>query len=233
MINRVLDKLKRRVAENSRSKLLENHTFSIISNTCVGGVITHNVGEQFRSPTVNLIIYENDFITFCLNLEAYSECPLEKPDEEETKDLTAIPYPVGVLRGGEKNLPDIRVYFVHYGTFEEAKEKWISRFKRVNYDDIFIIMDRGMEANEEIIEKFYSLPYKNKVMMTDKLDSSRWKNNFRFSFYTDDKFVPGCLYKHVNKGVRQYMWLDEFDYIEWLNTGNIQHSDLVIYPKED
>lgn len=58
MAERALNKAGRALAVNTRRSKLKNHDFTIISNTCVGGVITHYVGEQFRSPTVNLIIYE-------------------------------------------------------------------------------------------------------------------------------------------------------------------------------
>lgn len=233
MINKVSDKLKRKNTSKERAKKLNNHSFSIISNTCIGGVITNNVGEQFRSPTVNLIIYENDFIDFCLNIKAYYGCKLEKPNDEEMKELSSFNYPVGVLRGKEKGLSDIRIYFVHYASFEEAQEKWYSRFKRVNYDDIFIVMDRGMEESEKLLDEFYALPYKNKVFFTDKSDKRRWKNNFKFSFYNKEKYVAGCLYKHIDKGMKQYMWLDEFDYVHWLNTGEIQKTDFAVCQKED
>lgn len=53
---------------------LKNHRFSLISANCIGGVLTHDVGEQFRSPTINLIIPE--FIKFAENLKFYlSQAP--------------------------------------------------------------------------------------------------------------------------------------------------------------
>lgn len=229
-ISRAFDKYRRQRAVDERKKKLENHSFSIISNTCVGGVITHNLGEQFRSPTVNLIIYEDQFMTFCRNLKAYSECPVEKPEGEESEQFKGFSYPVGILRGASKNLPDIYLFFVHYKTFEDAREKWISRFARVNYDDIFVLMDRGMDAKDEILDEFYSLPYEHKVFLTDKADPERWKYNFKFSYYEKDKYVAGCLYKHLNKGIKQYLWLDEFDYLKWINTGEISSTDIKIYP---
>lgn len=35
---------------------LQNHDFEIISSNCIGGILYHDVGEQFRTPTINLII---------------------------------------------------------------------------------------------------------------------------------------------------------------------------------
>ena len=122
-----------------RSKL-KNHTFSIISNTCIGGVITNSVGEQFRSPTVNLVIYEEEFLTFCEHLADYARCELVPADPDPAARMG---YPVGTLLGTEVGLPDITVYFVHYKTFDEAQAAWHKRFARVNYDDLFFLMDRG------------------------------------------------------------------------------------------
>ena len=223
-----LKRFGRALATKRRAAKLINHEFTIISNTCVGGVITHNVGEQFRSPTVNLIIYEDQFLVFCRHLKEYSTCPVEKPTEVEAPQFASFTYPIGILRGASVDLPDINLLFVHYKTFEEAKEKWEARFRRVNYDDIFVIMDRGLDARDEILDAFYRLPYEHKVFFTHKEDPKRWPNNFRFSFYTPDKYVSGCLYYNKWKGAEAHHWMDEFDYVRWLNDGAIQSTDFKV-----
>lgn len=187
--------------------------------------MTHCVGEQFRSPTVNLIIYEEQFLIFCQNLKAYSRCPVEKPTEEEAKAFTAYDYPVGILRGGD--LPDINLLFVHYGSFDEAKAKWEARFTRVNYDDVFVVMDRGMDARDEILNAFYALPYEHKVFFTHKEDPERWPCNFRFNYYTPERYKSGYLYNGVKKGLAHFMVLDEFDYVKWLNSGIISKTRII------
>ncbi len=230
-----LKALGRFLATRHRKALLKNHSFSIISNTCIGGVITHNVGEQFRSPTVNLIIFEDQFLIFCRHLREYSNCPVEKPTLDESEQFQHLNYPVGILRGGTVNLPDINLYFVHYKSFEEAREKWVERYKRVNYDDLFIIMDRGLDAKDEILDEFYQLPYEHKVFFTNKTDHVRWPDNFRFSFYSPEKYFSGCLYKNEWKRMEVHHWLDEFDYIRWLNEGIIaikQDNQLSIMPAQ-
>lgn len=220
-----LKRLGRAIATKRRSAKLANHEFTIISNTCIGGVITHNVGEQFRSPTVNLIIYEDQFLIFCQHLKEYSTCPVEKPTPEETPQFERFSYPIGIVRGASVGLPDINLMFVHYKTFEEAKEKWESRFARVNYDDIFILMDRGLDARDEILDGFYALPYQHKVFFTNKKDPERWPDNFQFSFYNPEQYVTGCLYYNQWSGIEAHHWMDEFDYIRWLNEGVVQKSD--------
>ena len=220
--NSAINKAGRGLAINKRKAKLENHDFTIISNTCVGGVMTHFVGEQFRSPTVNLIIYEEQFLTFCRHLKEYSTCDVEEPSEEEAEQFKSFKYPVGILRGGE--LPDIYLFFVHYKTFDEAKKKWDERFKRVNYDDIFIVMDRGIEARDEILDTFNALPYEHKVIFTHKLDPERWPCNFKFDGYTEEKFKSGLFYNNIRKGIETYAVMDEFDFVTWLNDGTIQKN---------
>lgn len=215
-------KAGRGLAVNTRKAKLKNHDFTIISNTCVGGVMTHFVGEQFRSPTVNLIIWEEQFLAFCKHLKEYANCPVERLTEDEEKKFEAMSYPKGVLRGGE--LPDIYLLFVHYKSFEEAKQKWEERYKRINYDNLYIVMDRGIEARDEILDEFNALPYEHKVIFTHKTDPERWPCNFKFDGYTPEKFKSGLLYNNIRKGLETYAVMDEFDFVTWLNDGTIQRT---------
>lgn len=217
-----IGKVGRALAINKRKARLKNHDFTIISNTCVGGVMTHFVGEQFRSPTVNLIIWEEQFLAFCKHLKEYADCPVERLTEEEEKKFAAMSYPKGVLRGGE--LPDVFLLFVHYKSFEEAKQKWEERYKRINYDNLYIVMDRGIEAHDEILDEFNALPYEHKVIFTHKLDPERWPCNFKFDGYTEEKFVSGLLYNNIRRGLETYAVMDEFDFVTWLNDGTIQRN---------
>lgn len=214
----------RELAILKRRLKLRNHDFTLISNTCIGGVMTHCVGERFRSPTVNLIIHEVQFLLFCQHLREYSQCPVEEPTPEEMEKFASVNYPIGILRGGE--LPDIYLYFVHYKSFAQAKAKWEERFARVNYDDIFVIMDRGMDADDRVLDAFHALPYKHKVFFTHKEDPARWPCNFRFGYYTPERYKSGYLYNTVRKGLTQYRVLDEFDFVQWLNSGELRRTKI-------
>lgn len=228
MLKKAISKLARQLAMVKRRRKLKNHSFTIISNTCIGGVISHALGEQFRSPTVNLVIYEYDFLTFCRNLKAYSQCALEQPaTDDEKKQYAGSRCPVGILRGERVGLPDIAVYFVHYRSFMQAKDAWHKRFARVNYEDIFIIMDRGMDATDEILDQFHALPYRNKVFFTHKEDAQRWPQTFRFTYYTEADYVVAYMYTPIRRGLLEYRVLDEFDYVTWLNSGKIERTKLL------
>lgn len=65
--------LKRRINQQlSLRKRLKNNEFSIISNDCTGGVIYHDLGLRFTSPTINLFFepYE-DYLYFLSNIKDY------------------------------------------------------------------------------------------------------------------------------------------------------------------
>ena len=210
-----------------RRKQLQNHDFSILCNRCIGGVITHAVGEQFRSPTVNLIIDDNAFLFFCEHVREYADCPIELPTEEELRILPKASFPIGVLRGKE-DLPDIPIFFMHFKSFEQAKEKWELRYKRINYDNICIMMDCKMHATKKLLDEFEKLPFERKVVFSHYEDPERWPSNFHYSFYTKEKHGDGVLYRKIKRGLLEYQWMDEFDFITWLNNGTIQKSDLIV-----
>lgn len=64
----VLQYLKRKVIIPINRMGLHNSNFTIISNNCVGGIMYHDLGERFNSPTVNLMFHISDFFTFLENL---------------------------------------------------------------------------------------------------------------------------------------------------------------------
>ena len=44
---------------------------SILTPSCIGGLISHNLGLAFRSPTVNLWMDNHDFVKFACDLQHY------------------------------------------------------------------------------------------------------------------------------------------------------------------
>ena len=134
---------------------LRNKNFSIISKDCVGGMLAHELGIRFDSPTVNLYFSSNDFVKFCRDIKFYLSEPITE-DKDTDKN-----FPVGLIGSDEKM---IRIYFMHYDNFQQAKEKWYERASRINWDNLFFIMtDRG---DEKTMKEFDSLPYKHKALLT-------------------------------------------------------------------
>ena len=131
-------------------KMLRVKDFSIISQNCIGGVLYHDMGIQFLSPTVNTFIKEPDFVKLCCRLEHYMSLPLELRWDEE--------YPVG-------RLDDIEVHFMHYETCEDARECWERRKQRINYHRILVLATDRDGFDGKAYEKWKKVPYP-KVLFT-------------------------------------------------------------------
>ena len=129
-INKIYRRILRMHMDKEYQRKIKNKDCSIISMNCVGGVVSHELGLRFNSPTVNLWFTPKEFIKFLSQLEHYLyDCKIEMDEKNSEK----YGYPVGKLE-------DIHVYFTHYETFELAKQKWIERLKRLNMDNLYIIM---------------------------------------------------------------------------------------------
>ncbi len=113
----------------------------------MGGIISHDLGLQFLSPTVNLRILPDDFIRFAEDLKGYLSLEIT-PVEEPT-----VSYPVGLLG-------DVKLWFVHYHSFEEAVSAWNRRKERLNWENIRIMMTVREMCNDDILSRFEKLPYK-------------------------------------------------------------------------
>lgn len=87
---------------------------TILCSNCLAGVVMHEYGMRFNTPTINLWIYPNDFVKFCSNLEEYLRYKVV-----EVKD-SGKNYPVGRIK-------DINLYFLHYSNIEEAVIDWERR----------------------------------------------------------------------------------------------------------
>lgn len=57
---------------------------------------------------------------------------------------------------------------MHYCTFDEAKEKWISRCRRISYDNIYVLMTLSENMPDNIVWEFDRLLYRHKAILTEK-----------------------------------------------------------------
>ena len=210
-------KLVREKWRNRRERQkLRNTDFTILSNTCIGGVISHDMGLQFLSPTVNLYMRPEDFVKFMSNLEHYLSAEL-------VETVNPAPYPVG-------KLDDLVLYLKHYSSFEEAKEKWDERKKRINYKNIYVMMtDRdfippGRErwaCGREVLEEFSRLPYRKVCFTGERYPDLKC---CRQVAKNKDGNCVNIITDIVSySGKRLYQYANRFDYIEWLNTQEGNH----------
>lgn len=196
--------LRRRINKNYR-KNLKNKNCSIIAMNCIGGVVSHELGLRFNSPTVNLWFKPEEFIRFLSRLEYYLyDCKICM-DENISNQYG---YPVG-------KLDDINVYFTHYESFEQAERKWNERLQRINMDNLYIIMVEKDGCTEEDIFAFENLKYKHKVIFTAKEYPQYHSTYYIPRSEVDENNVKNlCDYQSKFTGKR---WLDEFDWTSFLN----------------
>lgn len=182
---------------------LTNHSPSIIANNCIAGFIYHDFSLPFASPTINLWIDSEDYMTFLERFAFFMN------QELVDNPLEAYEYPVGDLDG-------INILFQHYHSFREAKEIWDRRAKRVDLNNLFIIFVQREDTTEDHVQRFLQLPFVNKIYLTNQTVEIH-PNLFYIEGFEDHPVI-GQVNEHYHKfsGKRYY---DQFDWVTWLNEG--------------
>lgn len=184
---------------------LTNKDFSVIASNCNGACILHDLGMKFNSPFVNLWMKPKDFIKMLKNIQYYMSCELVFTKEE------GIDYPVGLL-------DDLRIYFEHYKSEQEAKSKWEDRSKRINWSNLFIMFTDRDGCTASDLKEFDQLPYPNKVVFVNK-QHPEIQSAFYIKGFEKKESVGICSrYKNIGSLKKYY---DDFDYVEWFNSGTI------------
>ena len=76
---------------------------------CIGGDLSNDLGQQFRSPTVNLIIPE--YLKFAGNLKYYLNIPIVQGG------VTSQGWPIDMV-------DDIQILGVHYQSYDDLSQVW-------------------------------------------------------------------------------------------------------------
>ncbi len=165
----------------------------------------HNLNQRFNSPTINLAIGASDFDRFVKNLKGYVDAELIESQEKKK-------YPIGELTYDGNT---IKVHFIHYETFAEAKEKWDQRKERINYSNLYIVQHAPFRINKDFFEDFMSIPYKHKLLITYP---TRFKNEYIATPLAMCMIwrCPSKILEYKSRfSVRRYM--DHVDYVKFLN----------------
>ncbi|MBR2635114.1 MAG: DUF1919 domain-containing protein [Clostridia bacterium] len=184
---------------------MKNDQCTIISSNCTGGFISHWLGLRFNSPTVNLFIKPKDFIKILENFDYYFD---SKTEIYECIDHDKN-YPVGEFETG------VKLWFMHYTSFEDAVQKWKQRCGRIDKNNLYIIMVERDSCTEEDLLRFDKLPYENKVCLVHK-DYNRVQCAYRIPGF-EEKNEVGQLH-HVCNKVNGKRYLDAFKYVDFLNS---------------
>ncbi|MBQ4600636.1 MAG: DUF1919 domain-containing protein [Oscillospiraceae bacterium] len=191
----------RRLGNGVRRLRLKNKDFSLLASNCNGACICHDLGLQFRSPFVNLCLSAPDFMKILEAPRQYLELPLEFA---ESGDYS---YPVAMLG-------DVTIHFMHYATAEEAREQWQRRCRRINWDNLFVLMTDKDGCDEALLRRFDALPYPNKAVFTH-LPRPEIASAVYIPGFEEEPEVGNCV-EYVNgwSGKRYYNY---FDYVKWFN----------------
>lgn len=175
----------------------------MIASNCNGCCILHDLGLKFNSPFVNLWVEPSDFIKLCENLKDYLQYDLVfiTPAEKE------ITYPVALLN-------DIKLYFQHYSSEEEASLAWNRRKGRINFDNLyFLFTDRDGCTKQNLLD-FDQLNLKHKAVLCHKpypdIESAVYIKGFE-----SESCVGMCMRYRSRFSIRKYY--DDFDYVAWFN----------------
>lgn len=200
---------KRQLYHNFRSKKLKKQNITLLSNNCLAGILYHDFQIKFNSPTINLFFEKDeDYIEFLTDIDYYSATePIEKIVDKVT-------WPVGEIQKGDNT---ITIHFMHYKSFDEAKEKWIERGKRIDKDNMYILWLVGNTVGPSVenYNKFKRLNYKNKILITG--------NDFPFheeiivnpEFLNEDN-TPGKWAKFQRK-ISSKRYIDQVDFVKYFN----------------
>ena len=148
---------------------LKRH-LSILSNNCWGGITYHSLCMGFYSPLINMAVKNDDeYLKLVSNLKFYMVQPVEYVGVGHNQ-AKGFDYPIG-------KIGDVTLDFIHYQNFEEAVKCWERRKRRINYDDLFIMM---YSENYETAMRFQEVPIKNKVIFVPNeynLEYAYWLKN--------------------------------------------------------
>lgn len=140
------------------SKELENTNFSIISSMCIGGIIYHDLGMEFTTPTINLRFLDYSFYDFCNHIKEYINAPIENATIDNGLITAKINVP---------GLPSISMAFPHDQNYEKIAQDWNRRKLRLNFNNIRVIAVSNIVGEKEK-QMFLNIPYKNKILLYGK-----------------------------------------------------------------
>lgn len=200
---RYVGHLERRYREHLRNK-----EFTIITGSCIGGVIYHHLGLRFDSPTINMWFTPHDVLQLASDLDYYLSCEL---------DFSAPPHedcPTSPAAYLGENDRAIKLYFNHYHSQEEAREKWEERKSRIHKDNLFIITT-DYEFEDEDISLIGKVPCRRIIVFTSKRRRDI-PYSFQLKSLRNDKDADLHMVTK-NSVTKMATWEHEFDYVRWLN----------------
>lgn len=193
---RIIQLLQDRINRKNRERV-KNFSPTLICSNCTGGFLYHWLGLRFNSPFINLYLSDSDFVKAMQNFDAFIETKIIK-DFNST-----FSYPVGIGYDG------IKIHFMHYKSFTEAVEVWEKRKKRIDRNNMGIMLT-NWGGRESVIYDFEKLPFKHKVAFVNK-EIPGTKSTFVIKGKND------MLNLHRTQFINGKRYIDQFDYVNFIN----------------
>ena len=197
-----------------RGRLL-NKDFTLLAPNCMAGILLHDLGLRFLTPTVNLMMTQPDFLNFVLNLDQYLAAEFHFYKHAE------YPFPCADL--SPSGLPPITIHFTHYTSREEAERKWRERAERINRENLFIFIEEKDGIGPEDLKKLKDVHARGVVAFT-----CNEYPNLPFSVflpkYQGAGEVGNILEKKMLDDSREYEHC--FDFVKWFNEADGKEFDV-------
>lgn len=169
---------------------------------CVwGGGISHDFGLRFNSPTVNLMIPANEFVSLLSDINQVNDEIIKVSTEEK--------YPVGLLAN------QYMLHFIHFKTFNEAVSILRKRSRRINKYEPYLILVETASCSYRDIVKFDKLPYKHKIALV----------HCEYPSVKCAKVIRGFDGKNYHGDILQYttLWGQRmYDQVDWIGFLNLR-----------
>ena len=192
---------------------LKRRGMSMFCPYCLGGIIFHDLGLQFCSPTVNTMMFQTDFKKFILNLDHYLSKDFVFFKSEEYSFPCA-------------KLDDVTVHFTHYKTEEEAREAWRRRVERIDRDNMFVVCsERDGLTKDDILQLGRELKVRGLLVFTENSYP-----DIPYTLQITDAPVTS-IQKRVSVLTGEIKAERLFDFVKWFNEANGGNYDISSYLK--
>lgn len=188
----------------SMRRRLRNTSASLLCPNCMGGMLFHDLGIPFRSPTVNLMMRQPDFVKFVRDLDDYlAREPVFFTDPDASCPCAS--------------LGDITIWFTHYEDAEQAARKWKERSERLDRSNLFVVLQERDGLTREEILSLRNLPVRGLLVFTAG-DYPGIPYALRVPVTDETGAVGNLLAASPWDGLRGYERY--FDFVKWFNESN-------------
>lgn len=180
---------------------------SRLSLIIVGGGVTYEwFGLEKLSPTVGSYFFAEDYIRFLKNIRNYLSMDLRIVSAKESRHTNILfkkgqgSVPVGILG-------DVEIVFLHYKDPIIAKEKWMRRVERINWNNLVYKFSYMNGCNDSLLDEFESIQCVKKLCFVNRATPQ----------YQDTVVMP-FLDKDGQIGDDTFYWNRHFDVVGFFNT---------------